>query len=110
MTVSKISTLPAREKAAAALEQRVRAASRREIGARFAAAGSYHEARRGLIDAFERRYVDWVLRETGGNVSAAARIADCDRTTLNRLMRKHELEREAYRSESGESEGSGSND
>lgn len=51
----------------------------------------YHDARQDLTDDFERRYLRWVVREAGGNMSKAARIADVDRTTLYRLMEKHDL-------------------
>jgi len=52
---------------------------------------TYHDARQELTDAFERNYLKWVVREADGNMSEAARIAEVDRTTLYRLMEKHEL-------------------
>ncbi len=51
----------------------------------------YHDARQELTDEFERRYLRWVVKEASGNMSKAARIADVDRTTLYRLMEKHDL-------------------
>ena len=53
--------------------------------------GKYHEARQELTDRFEKEYLKWVVEEAGGNMSRAARIADVDRTTLYRLMEKHDL-------------------
>jgi len=51
----------------------------------------YHEAKDDLIGKFERRYLEYVLERAGGNMSEAARIADIDRTTLYRIMEKHDL-------------------
>ncbi len=41
--------------------------------------------------AFERAYLENLLRATGGNISRAARIAGRHRTDLYKLMRKHGL-------------------
>ncbi len=53
---------------------------------------SYREARRELLDAFEREFVRALLARTGGNVSAAAREARMDRTYLIKLIARHALE------------------
>ncbi|MGH7483014.1 MAG: sigma-54-dependent transcriptional regulator [Longimicrobiales bacterium] len=53
----------------------------------------YHDARDELISNFERDYLTWLVRRASGNMSKAARIAGVDRTTLYRLMEKHELEK-----------------
>lgn len=50
----------------------------------------YHEARERILNEFEIRYLKHVMDTAGGNVSDAARIAGVDRTTLYRLMEKHE--------------------
>ena len=42
-------------------------------------------------DAFEKRYVSWLLERHEGNVSAAAREADMDRKYLHKLAKKHGL-------------------
>jgi len=52
----------------------------------------YKDARRVLLDAFERRYVQRLLERNDGNVSAAAREGRMDRTYLIKLKQRHELE------------------
>jgi DNA-binding NtrC family response regulator len=52
---------------------------------------SVKEARERLLDAFERRYFHDLWREAGGNLSRVARIADLDRKSARRLLRKHGL-------------------
>ncbi len=56
-------------------------------------AEKYHDARDRILSDFERQYLTWLVRRASGNMSKAARIAGVDRTTLYRLMEKHELER-----------------
>ncbi len=55
----------------------------------------YHSARDSVIAEFERRYLSWIVKRANGNMSKAARIAGIDRTTIYRLMEKHDLHREA---------------
>ena len=52
---------------------------------------SYRETKAEWEGDFERRYLTWLLRETDGNISAAARAADMDRKYLHKLVRKHGL-------------------
>jgi DNA-binding NtrC family response regulator len=52
---------------------------------------SYKEARRTVLEAFELRYVTRLLAATGGNVAAAARQAQMDRTYLIKLVQRHGL-------------------
>jgi DNA-binding NtrC family response regulator len=54
---------------------------------------SYHPARERALAAFETQYLARVIHQAGGNMSEAARIAGVDRTTLYRLMERHELQR-----------------
>ncbi len=51
----------------------------------------YKEARRALLDDFERRYVTRLLARARDNVSAAAREARMDRTYLIKLLQRHGL-------------------
>jgi DNA-binding NtrC family response regulator len=59
--------------------------------AQFDATISYREARAEFERDFEQRYVAWLLRRHGGNVSAAAREARMDRKHLSDLARRHGL-------------------
>jgi DNA-binding NtrC family response regulator len=54
----------------------------------------YHVARERLIASFEQGYLGWLVDRAAGNMSRAARIAGVDRTTLYRLMEKHDLHRD----------------
>jgi len=54
---------------------------------------TYHVARERLLAEFERRYLSWLVTQSGNNISRAARIAAVDRTTLYRLMERHGLQR-----------------
>ena len=51
----------------------------------------YKDARRVLLDDFERRYVERLLSENDDNVSAAARAGRMDRTYLIKLIARHDL-------------------
>jgi DNA-binding NtrC family response regulator len=51
----------------------------------------YHVARDDVLARFEVRYLRQIVRHTDGNISEAAKIAKVDRTTLYRLMEKHNL-------------------
>lgn len=53
--------------------------------------GGYHETRERVIARFEKEYLSWVLQETDGNVSEAARVAGVNRATLYRLLERHGL-------------------
>ncbi len=57
---------------------------------------SFHDAKEALIGRFEREYIAQIIARTDGNMSEAARQAGIDRTTLYRLMDKHELSKEAF--------------
>jgi DNA-binding NtrC family response regulator len=49
----------------------------------------YKDARAGLLDAFERAYLDALLARAGGNVSAAARLGRLTRSHLTELIARH---------------------
>lgn len=48
-------------------------------------------AKEALIIDFERQYLATLLAHTGGNLSAAARVAELDRKYLRELVEKHKL-------------------
>ncbi len=58
----------------------------------------FHDAKQEIIDRFEREYLSQLVARAEGNMSEAARQAGIDRTTLYRLMDKHNLAREAFAS------------
>ena len=60
-------------------------------------ARAFKRAKAEAIALFERRYLDQVMAETGGNVSAAARLAQTDRRALGRLLKKHGVDCGRYR-------------
>jgi DNA-binding NtrC family response regulator len=51
----------------------------------------YHPAKERVIAQFERDYLSRLVARAGGNMSKAARLAAVDRTTLYRLMDKHNV-------------------
>ncbi len=51
----------------------------------------YKDARRVLLDGFERRYLKHILEASAGNVAQAARKAQMDRTYLIKLIQRHAL-------------------
>jgi transcriptional regulator with PAS, ATPase and Fis domain len=57
---------------------------------------AYHVAKDKLVAHFEKEYLTRLVSRAGGNMSRAARLAGIDRTTLYRLMEKHELRRDEY--------------
>ena len=57
---------------------------------------AYHVAKDKLVAQFEKEYLTSLVSRAGGNMSRAARLAGIDRTTLYRLMEKHELRRDEY--------------
>lgn len=62
-----------------------------------AASAPLIEDKRQVADAFEMRRVAELLARTHGNVSEAARLAAMDRAAFQRLMRKHSIRSEAFR-------------
>jgi DNA-binding NtrC family response regulator len=52
------------------------------------AEGSYAEVKDRVVSAFDRIYVEQLLKRVGGNVSEAARLSGMDRSNFRRLMKK----------------------
>jgi transcriptional regulator with PAS, ATPase and Fis domain len=69
-------------------------------GSSISLSGEYREARERVLAEFEVGYLAGVVRRAGGNMSDAAKIAGVDRTTLYRLMQKHDVDRKDFFSDS----------
>jgi DNA-binding NtrC family response regulator len=59
---------------------------------------TFKSAKARAIALFEKNYLRHLLTETCGNVSLAARISRKDRSTLNKLVKKHGLASDRFRS------------
>jgi transcriptional regulator of acetoin/glycerol metabolism len=49
---------------------------------------NYHESREQVIAWFESAYSRWLVQRANGNISAAARLAGVERTTVYRLLQR----------------------
>jgi DNA-binding NtrC family response regulator len=58
----------------------------------------FKPAKARVLAEFERSYLSYVLAKTGGNISLAARISQQDRSALNKLVKKHGLSCQQFRS------------
>ncbi|RMF67443.1 MAG: hypothetical protein D6743_04900, partial [Calditrichaeota bacterium] len=56
-----------------------------------------HEARRTIVEAFERKFLEERLRAHKGNVTAAAREAQIQRQSFQRLMKKYGIDSSDFR-------------
>lgn len=61
------------------------------LGAPHMIAADYHTAKDRTLVIFERAYISWVLYEAGGNISKAARMAGVDRSSMYRIIRRHDI-------------------
>lgn len=50
---------------------------------------TFKDAKREIVDQFERRYLDTLLDRHAGNLSAAERTSGLSRKYLRELIRKH---------------------
>lgn len=67
-----------------------------------AAGGKFRDAKREVVEAFERSYLSRLLENHGGNVTSASEQAGMLRSALQRLLRKHGLKSAEFRtSEAG---------
>lgn len=57
----------------------------------------FREAKRSIVEAFERAYLKDLLNRHGGNVTGAAEHAGMLRSALQRLLRKHDLRSADFR-------------
>jgi len=56
----------------------------------------YNDAKRGLVDHFEREYIVSALRRSGGNIAQAARESQKPRRVFFEMMRKHGIKASDY--------------
>jgi len=63
----------------------------------------FRDARDRAIEAFERRYVEEMMRKHSGNVTRAALEAGKERRSFGRLIRKYDLSRAALTRAAGQS-------
>jgi DNA-binding NtrC family response regulator len=58
---------------------------------------SFKEAKEQLLDSFEREYVSTVLKRCAGNISQAARESGLHRKSIERLIKKYQLDAKAMK-------------
>jgi len=58
---------------------------------------SLRQIKTRIVAAFERGYIESLLLRSGGNISAAARIARKNRRAFFELMRKHQIKPDQFR-------------
>ena len=59
---------------------------------------SYSDAKETFLQPFERHYLIEILKQNAGNVTAASQQAGLHRSSFQRLMRRHEIESDDFRS------------
>jgi DNA-binding NtrC family response regulator len=59
--------------------------------------GAFRQAKRVQVQAFEKNYLANLLRESGGNVSHAARSSGLARRNFQLLLKKYKLKPDAFR-------------
>ncbi len=57
----------------------------------------FREAKREVVERFERSYLGDLMQRHGGNVTAASQQAGMLRSALQRLLRKHGLRSAEFR-------------
>ncbi len=57
---------------------------------------SFQEAKARAVERFEKRYLRWLMTETGGNVTQAARRAGKERRSLGKLLKKHGIRKRHF--------------
>ena len=60
---------------------------------------SYTEAKTNAIQRFEMRYIEAVLQAASGNISQAARRSGLSRSSLQRIIRRLNIDVDCFRSE-----------
>jgi DNA-binding NtrC family response regulator len=55
---------------------------------------TFREARARTVEAFERAFIEDMLRQADGNITQAARLAQKDRRVFGRLMKRYDIRRD----------------
>ena len=55
----------------------------------------FNEAKKKMIDQFEKKYLTWLIKESNGNVTRAAKRAGKERRALGKLLKKHNIPKTA---------------
>jgi DNA-binding NtrC family response regulator len=63
---------------------------------------SFKDAKDALLQAFEREYIGQVLKRCEGNISRAARESGLHRKSIERLVKKYQLDARAMKVKAGE--------
>jgi DNA-binding NtrC family response regulator len=63
----------------------------------FADDQTFKRAKARAVEAFEKAYLGDLLAKTGGNIALAARLSRKDRSALNKLVKKHGLGIDRFR-------------
>jgi DNA-binding NtrC family response regulator len=50
---------------------------------------SFNEAKTQIISQFEKKYLEWLINETNGNVTQAAKLAGKERRAFGKLLKKY---------------------
>ena len=80
------------------LPDRVRRASEDQIPREGPTGSStFRDAKRKTVEAFERRYLEDLMKRNRGNVTAASEQAGMLRSALQRLLRKHRMPSSKFR-------------
>ena len=69
----------------------------RAVAAKGASLGGFRDAKREIVEAFERGYLRELMVRHGGNVTAASQQAGMLRSALQRLLRKYGLKSAEFR-------------
>ncbi|ACL04223.1 Two-component, sigma54 specific, transcriptional regulator, Fis family [Desulfatibacillum aliphaticivorans] len=60
-------------------------------------AQSYKEAKESILEAFHRNYLGALLKETGGNVTQAAKNCGMERQNLQQILRRYNISAQDFR-------------
>ncbi len=57
---------------------------------------NYNQAKAHVLEEFEKRYLAWLMEQSQGNVTLAAKKAGKERRALGKLIKKHGINRSKY--------------